>query len=65
VPLPWTTMIHPRTMNDGKVDSAIRAGQSSAANRARRSSHYPDQLGEGTFLNEFRPPLIESRSKNT
>jgi DNA-directed RNA polymerase subunit omega len=35
-----------------------------AAKRARQINNYHHQLGEGTF-DDFAPPLVESRSKNS
>jgi DNA-directed RNA polymerase subunit omega len=57
-------MIHPKIDDLTKVVPSKYALVIIAAKRARELNSYHHQLGEGGTLEEYAPPLVESRSKN-
>jgi DNA-directed RNA polymerase subunit omega len=57
-------MIHPRIDELMENVDTRYALVIVAAKRARQINNYHHQLGEGTF-DDFPPPLVESRSKNS
>ena len=56
-------MIHPKLDDLTNVVPSKYALVIIAARRARQLNTYHHQLGEG-LLEEFAPPMVESRSKN-
>jgi DNA-directed RNA polymerase subunit omega len=56
-------MIHPKLDDLSRVVPSKYALVIVAARRARQLNTYHHQLGEGV-VEEYAPPLVESRSKN-